>query len=199
MQNVSNPNPSFDILKLIFGNSLENIHSWFSSFLKSMEFFLINFFAKFVVFSAFFSSVMVILAVIYVFKYHEKKDELINNAMPVGIKEGKDLEVEMVNPKWKLVEDHINSTDESKWKLAIIESDIILQDLLDGLNLPGESIGEKLKAVETRDFKTIEQAWEAHKIRNAIAHEGSDFMLNQREAKRVIGLYEKVFDEFDIV
>jgi hypothetical protein len=49
------------------------------------------------------------------------------------------------------------------------------------------------------DFKTLDAAWEAHKIRNAIAHEGSDFVLSQRESKRVIGLYEMVFNEFNYV
>ena len=103
------------------------------------------------------------------------------------------------NPKWKLVEDHMNSDDASKWKLAILEADIILNELLDSLQLHGESIGEKLKAVESSDFDHIEQAWEAHKIRNAIAHQGSEFLITQREAKRVIALYKSVFDEFKII
>jgi hypothetical protein len=53
-----------------------------------------------------------------------------------------------------------------------------------------------MKSIEKSDFNSIDMAWEAHKIRNSIAHEGSDFLLNQREAKRVIGLYEIVFREF---
>jgi len=36
-------------------------------------------------------------------------------------------------------------------------------------------MGDKLKAVEKSDFNSIELAWEAHKARNMIAHEGSDF------------------------
>ena len=103
------------------------------------------------------------------------------------------------NKKWNLVQEHISSDDPNKWKLAILEADIILSDLLDTFQLPGESIGEKLKAVEASDFTNIENAWEAHKIRNAIAHQGSEFLITQREAKRVIGLYQTVFEEFKIV
>jgi transposase len=62
-----------------------------------------------------------------------------------------------------------------------------------------ESIGEKLKSIEPSDFTNIENAWEAHKIRNTIAHEGSEFLINEREAKRVIGLYESVFREFEYI
>ncbi len=60
----------------------------------------------------------------------------------------------------------------------------------------GMTIGDKLKTIESSDFTNLDNAWEAHRTRNMIAHEGSDFQLNQNEAKRIIGLYEKVFKEF---
>jgi len=105
----------------------------------------------------------------------------------------------IVNEKWQKVLVHINSTNPSDWKLAILECDIMLADILEKMGYMQDSIGEKLKAVEPSDFTNIESAWEAHKIRNAIAHEGSDFMMNEREAKRVIGLYEVVFREFEYI
>ncbi len=105
----------------------------------------------------------------------------------------------IVNEKWEKVLGHINSNNPSDWKLAILECDIILAEILEKMGYMQESIGEKLKAVEPSDFTNIENAWEAHKIRNQIAHEGSDFMMNEREAKRVIGLYETVFREFEYI
>lgn len=101
--------------------------------------------------------------------------------------------------RWKQIVAHSESQVPSDWRLCIIEADIILEELLDTLKLPGDTIGEKLKAVEKSDFLTIESAWEAHKVRNQIAHEGSNFLLNQREARRVISLYEAVFKEFHII
>ena len=103
------------------------------------------------------------------------------------------------NPHWERILNHSESLNENDWRLAIIEADIMLDGLLDKLNLQGESIGEKLKAVEKSDFTTIDNAWEAHKVRNQIAHEGVSFLLNQREAKRVIALYDSVFTEFKII
>ena len=104
-----------------------------------------------------------------------------------------------VNPKWQKILDHIESLNENDWRLAIIEADIMLDDLLDKLSLQGDTIGDKLKTVEKSDFTTIDNAWEAHKIRNQIAHEGTDFALNQREARRIIELYRTVFEEFKII
>ncbi|MBA3733548.1 hypothetical protein H0W91_04235 [Patescibacteria group bacterium] len=103
------------------------------------------------------------------------------------------------NPQWERVLAHTESLNENDWRLAIMEADIMLDDLLNKLSLSGETIGEKLKSVEKSDFLTIDNAWEAHKIRNQIAHEGQAFALNQREAKRVIGLYRDVFEEFQTI
>ena len=100
---------------------------------------------------------------------------------------------------WGRVVEHMNSTSESDWKLAILECDIILYDMMETMGYTQDSLGEKLKAVEKSDFTTIEFAWEAHKIRNQIAHEGADYRLTEREARRVIGLYETVFREFELI
>ena len=60
----------------------------------------------------------------------------------------------------------------------------------------GEGLGEMLK---TASFKTIDLAWDAHKIRNRIAHEGSGFELTEREAKRAFTLYESVLRELKVI
>ncbi|MFZ2049076.1 MAG: hypothetical protein WAV25_02170 [Minisyncoccia bacterium] len=104
-----------------------------------------------------------------------------------------------VNEKWEKVQKNINSLNQSDWKLAIIEADVMLDDLLKASGYHGDTLGEMLKSVEKSDFVTIEAAWEAHKIRNQIAHDGSGFDLTDREAKRVIALYESVFKEFKII
>jgi hypothetical protein len=72
----------------------------------------------------------------------------------------------------------------------------MLGDILNRMGYQGDSIGEQLKGVEESDFLTLNDAWEAHKVRNQIAHQGSDYPLSERDAKRIIGLYKKVFSEF---
>ena len=89
----------------------------------------------------------------------------------------------------------IESANPNDWKQAIIEADILLDDLLTKMGYRGESIGEKLKRVVPGDFKTLDEAWEGHKVRNSIAHE-SGFQLDHHEAKRAFHSYKKVFEEF---
>lgn len=105
----------------------------------------------------------------------------------------------MKNEKWERVITHLNSTNSADWRLAVIEADIMLDELLKTLGYNGESLGDRLKAVEKSDMLTLDNAWDAHRIRNQIAHQGADFPLSEREAKRAIALYESVFKEYKII
>jgi hypothetical protein len=101
--------------------------------------------------------------------------------------------------RWEVIMNHLASTNQGDWRLAVIEADILLDTMLEEKGVPGMTIGERLKVLKTGDMKTLNQAWEAHKIRNAIAHQGADFLLSEREAKRVVSLYREVFQEFDYI
>ena len=104
-----------------------------------------------------------------------------------------------MNPKWLKVLGHIHSDSASDWKLAILEADIMLDEMLDKAGYPGQTISEKLKLVDKNSFSTLDMAWEAHKVRNSIAHEGSDFALSKDEASRVVTMFERVFKEFKYI
>lgn len=104
-------------------------------------------------------------------------------------------EAETEHHRWKHVRELIESTSPNDWRQAIIEADIILDDMLTRLGYLGDSIGEKLKIVNPTHFRTLQEAWEAHKVRNDIAHLGSEFPLTDHLAYRTILQYENVFKE----
>ena len=103
------------------------------------------------------------------------------------------------NERWEKIIQYTNSDHASDWRQAIIEADVMLGELLRTFGYQGESVGDMLKSVDKNDFNTIDDAWEAHKVRNAIAHSGGDFQLNERETKHAIALFEKVFKEFQVI
>lgn len=103
------------------------------------------------------------------------------------------------NSRWADVEQHVLSENPNDWRLAIIEADIMLDEMLRNAGYVGTSIGEKLKTANQASFKTIRDAWDAHMIRNQIAHAGSDFVLTKRTAQETILKYERVFREFNII
>ena len=126
----------------------------------------------------------------------EKK--IYDPPFPNSVLEGDKL-IEPKDAKWKDVMKYANSNNPSDWRSAIIEADVMLEKLLRNAGYVGESVGDMLKSVSKKEFLTIEDAWEAHKVRNAIAHSGGNFQLTEREAKRVIALFEKVFKEFQVI
>lgn len=118
-------------------------------------------------------------------------DEFYKNAVIMP----RDPEVEELS-RWKKIEALFYSGGESNWRQAIIEADIMLDEMLTVQGYRGDTVGDKLKSVEPADFTTLQYAWAAHKIRNNIAHQGQNFVLTEREAKQAMHWYERVFDEF---
>lgn len=98
--------------------------------------------------------------------------------------------------RWTKVLEHLESLNDNDWRQAIIEADIILEDILRKIGYQGEGVGEMLRRAERADFQTLDQAGEAHGVRNRIAHDGAAYVISQHEAKRVINLYRQVFEEF---
>lgn len=100
--------------------------------------------------------------------------------------------------RWTKIVSALDSDNPADWKQAIIEADIMLDEMVKAMNYPGENLGEWLKAIEPSDFLTLEDAWEGHKLRNRIAHE-SDFVLTRREARQTLDRFERVFREFSFI
>lgn len=197
------------IISALFGTIIPAIISYINS--GELTFFGIRigvifaFFAKNTWFLKFLGFLIAAVAAILTFIFTKKGDaiwrEIHKGLYPESMDTafGKVVENNPIKDKWKMIVQYSESNIESNWRLAIIEADIILAELLNKLNLPGDTIGEKLKAVERSDFVTIDSAWEAHKARNMIAHEGQGFLLNQRETRHIISHYEAVFREFYLI
>jgi hypothetical protein len=100
--------------------------------------------------------------------------------------------------KWQRVLESASSDDPQKWRSAILEADHMLNELLDTLGYKGETMGDKMRKADVNAFSTIDFAWEAHQVRNRISQDAS-FALDSRETRRVIKMYERVFEEFHFI
>lgn len=150
-------------------------------------------------------SLVLIVGIVYCFLrieqiVHATKHEDEAHGHGGGGERGHTTMEETVSEKrWERVQAHLNSDRESDWRLAVLEADVLLDEMVTSMGYHGDSLGEKLKGIEKSDFTTLDFAWEAHAVRNRIAHEGVAFTLTEREAKRVIKLYEDVFKEFHYI
>ena len=157
-------------------------------------------------FLAFFFLTIIAYATIRLFEIRAKErrhleHEIAEYAQLMKEMEKKKAEGEEVskNPRWLKTLSYLFSQHGSDWKLAVIEADSMLEELMNELGFAGETLGEKLKSARQENFRELTQAWEAHTLRNRIAHEGASFELSQREAKRAISLYEDIFRAYGFI
>lgn len=188
------------IFQTIFGaggiGSGEGVVSNFSP--STVFLWLSNIWNVFVVLSWLFSALL-IFGLIYAYIRHEQLGEVLGEILKRQEEAYKKINSpDVKNARWEDVLKHADSDQPSEWKLAIIEADIILEELLSELGYAGTSVGDKLKSAPS-SFRTIEQAWRAHNVRNRIAHDGGDFELSAMLARQTIAEYKMVFDEFDFV
>jgi hypothetical protein len=103
------------------------------------------------------------------------------------------------NTVWTSIRNKLLSDNQSDWRLAIIEADIYLDRVLDQKGFYGDTLGDKLKQLTEEKLPSLQIAWEAHKVRNRIAHDGSGFTLTMPEARRVLSYFEIVFRDLEVI
>lgn len=186
--------PSFDV-----GPAIDEIIRWVGSYLPWIPFLIKNFTGIVLGISiplSIFFFIVIIYCVEQLKRIRAAEEKKYDLKVEPAYEEVVDQGNIAMAAKWQSVKDHMASENPNDWRQAIMDADIILDDLLTKMGYKGESIGEKLKRVEKGDFESIDDAWEAHKVRNRIAHEGTAFDLNLHDAQKAIAHYRRVFEEF---
>ena len=145
--------------------------------------------AYFIIAGFVFIAVMAFL--FFKFRQLERK---IKIASIVSFKEEEKLPQDRTG-KWKDIKNKINSDNVEDWKEAIIAADSILDDIFSRIGFKMDGLGEKLKNIEPSDFASLQDVWEAYKIRSRIAREGARFEMSHEEAKSALAQYEKGLKE----
>lgn len=99
---------------------------------------------------------------------------------------------------WQQIQKRLKIGGEANLKLAVIEADKILDELLKMSGYRGETMADRLKQVLPTQLSNIEDLWNCHKIRNRIVHE-PDYRINQSETEIAVGFYKKAFQEFGLI
>lgn len=123
-----------------------------------------------------------------------RKAKKIKSGVVVKKEEGSEADFKKFKENWQAVLYHLNSNNESDWKLAVIEADKLVDDLLVQKGYKGESLAERLSFVNKKELKSLGLLWEAHKIRNRITHQ-SGFKLDYNQASKAISYYEEALKD----
>jgi len=97
---------------------------------------------------------------------------------------------------WKKNIARLDSGLESEYKLAVIEADNAMNDVLKKMGYPGASLAENLDKANLTALSDIENLRAANQIRNSIVH-NPDYKLSLEDAKKSLAAYEKALRDLD--
>jgi hypothetical protein len=98
---------------------------------------------------------------------------------------------------WARIEEQFYRGGESDLKVAILEADKLLNDALREAGIMGIQLGDRLKKTTASQVPNLNELWQAHKLRNQIAHE-PNFKLKRDLAERALGIYETALTNLGI-
>lgn len=101
--------------------------------------------------------------------------------------------------RWRRVMELASSGNQSDWRRAILEADIMLSAVLLEVGYEGTSVGDQLKMANPFQLTTLDLAWKAHKVRNEVAHGGEAYNLTERDMRVAIDQYRRVFEELGAI
>lgn len=102
----------------------------------------------------------------------------------LGFPKRKGLDAAKFMQQWQAI-DTQSRDGASGRQLAIVNADKLLDAAMRDLGYKGQTMGERLKGHRS-SFSDIDGIWQAHKLRNRIAHETS-VTVSDNEARRALG------------
>lgn len=100
--------------------------------------------------------------------------------------------------RWERIRSKLDTSKEADYKLAIIEADHLIDDLIKRLVFTGDNMTERLNAVPPGQLENIEDLRKAHEIRNRIIHE-DDFHIDREAATETLALFEGFLKYFEVL
>lgn len=122
---------------------------------------------------------------------------LIFVAILLTQKRSHQFDTEEYQARWLSIENKFLKDHPSSYNMAVIEADKLLDRALIELDLPGKTMGERLKKSTDR-FSEINSVWYVHKLRNQIAHE-PDFQLEYHQARRALATFKKALKDLGAI
>ena len=96
--------------------------------------------------------------------------------------------------QWDRIKKRTESGAESDYKLAIIDADDFLAEVLDNRGYDGDNFEESIQKAGKLIASILEDVLRAHEVRNFIVY-NPDYKLSVNEAKKVLEIYEAAVKE----
>ena len=100
--------------------------------------------------------------------------------------------------QWEKIKLRLDTGLISEFKLAIIESDSLVDSVLTKMGITGTGLSEKLEKLTPIFISNLNELKGVHIIRNSIIHD-PDYRLSSDEAKKLLAVYEEVLSNLQVL
>ena len=104
----------------------------------------------------------------------------------------KDYGRSRISKRWQKIKKRLEKDNEAEYKLALIEADKMLDDILKEMGHGEESLNEKLKHLSSSDISNLEELLKANEICQNVIRD-PDYRLDKEKAEEIISIFEKSF------
>lgn len=96
------------------------------------------------------------------------------------------------------IENSLLRENPASYNMSVVECDKLLDKALCEMGIPGRTMGERLKKCGKETFSQLNAVWNAHKLRNQIAHEAG-FKLDYHQAKHALAIYKQALKDLGAI
>ncbi len=94
-----------------------------------------------------------------------------------------------ISKRWKKIKEKLDTGADAEYKLAIIEADDFLGEMLEERGFLEKSFEESIQKIGKGILPNLEEILSAHEIRNSIVY-NPDFKIDAEKAKNILAVYE---------
>lgn len=100
--------------------------------------------------------------------------------------------------RWQKIIQRLETGSASQYKIAILEADKFVDEILEGISHKGKNMAEKLEQMNPGQLENIEDLARVHKIRNEII-QNEGFVVDEKTARETVAVYEDVLKSFEFI
>lgn len=99
--------------------------------------------------------------------------------------------------QWSRIKKRMETGKASDFKMAIVDADALLKEILEKMGYKGETMRQILESIDSKVLPNIASVWEAHEIRNNIVH-NPDYDISLEKARKMMQVYEQSFRDLEM-
>lgn len=112
--------------------------------------------------------------------------------------EFKNIKPGIFQSRWNRVNELMETENEDNWKAAILESSVMLNEVLGIIGYKGDTLGMKLAGIIPEQLENLEAIKKANDVKNEIV-KNSEYKIKKEEAEKLVETFGDALKFFEAI